>query len=182
MRTSKPASRGSLTGVHVQLLDFGDVIPVHLLAGAHERERARDLGGATGRHATVVAAGIGAPVPDLDGRERALLVDHVAHEAQVPDVTIVPEPCADTVCVVALGSDPAVLGRNRPPTALGFHRTKVRLEARPVRARSIAVSHLEEPVWKRLWAHLDGLEKDVVFWISRHLAYLSSSLPDVAFS
>ena len=165
---------GPLAGVHVQLLDLADVVSVHLLAGAHERERTADLGRAARGDSALHAAGVGPAVPDLDRCERALLMDHVAHEAQVGDVALVPEPGADAVRIVRLRRDRAVLGRHGSPAALGLHGAEVRLEAGPVGAGTVAVRRLEEAVGQGLRADLERLEQDVVLGIARHLSYLSS--------
>ena len=166
-----------LAGVDVVLLHLADVLPIHLLAGAHEREGASDLRGAARGHPALLAAGVGAPVPDLDRRERAVLVEHVAHQAQVPDVAVVPEPRADPVRVVALRGDRAVLGAHGAPAALRLHGPEVGLKARPVRAGAVAMRHLEEPVGQRLRADLDRLEEDVVLRIAGHVRPPLSSLP-----
>ena len=158
-----------LAGVDVQLLHLADVLLVHLLAGAHERERAPDRRRAACGHPAFQPARVQAAVPDLHGGEGILLVEHVAHQAEVAHVPVVPEPCAHSVDVVALGPDRAVLRAHRAPAALGLHRPEVRLETGPLRARAVAVRDLEEAVGQHLRADLDRLEEDVVLGVAGHL-------------
>src|SRR5437764_1307373 len=123
---------GSQDRVDVVFLDCTNVVEVHLATAPHELKGARDLRWSASWHTALLSCGVWTAMPNLDGRERTLLVDHVAHQTQVTDVALIPEPGADAVRVVALGGDRAILGGHRSPAPLGFHSAEVRLEPRSI--------------------------------------------------
>src|SRR3954449_12976643 len=110
----------------------------------------------------------GPAVPELGSGERSVLVEHVAHEAEVLDVVVVPEARRHAVRVVRFGMDRAVLRADRGVAALGLHRTEVRLVERLLRPEPIAVRDLVEAVLHCLRPDLDRLEEDVVLRVTRH--------------
>ena len=93
----------------------------------------------------------------------------LAHEAQVADIPRIPEPDADPGHDVRVCRDRANLGEDGGPAALRLHAAEVRLHARSLRARTVAVRHLPETVSERLRADLDRLEEDVVLRIASHV-------------
>src|SRR5437899_2569063 len=99
-----------------------------------------------------------------------MLVEHVAHDGQVLDVVVVPKPCGDTMRVVRLGRDRAVLGTAGAVAALGLQRAEIRLAERLLRPEAVAMRDLVEAVLHRLGPELDRLEEDVVFRVARHRA------------
>src|SRR5919106_1695507 len=162
----------ALRGLDVEALHLADVVSVHLLRVREVLEVARDLRGRARDAARLHAGRVGAAVPELGRREGAVLVEHVAHEREVLDVVVVPEPRGHAVRVVRLRVDRAVLGADGGVAALGLHRPEVRLAERLLGPEPVAVGDLVEAVLHRLRSDLDGLEEDVVPWVARHAGCL----------
>ena len=129
---------------------------------------ARDLRGRARDAARLHAGRMRAAVPELGGGERAVLVEHVAHEPEVLDVVVVPEARGDPVRVVGLRMDGAVLRTDCGVATLGLHGPEVRLVEGLLRPEPVAVGDLVEAVLHGLRADLDRLEEDVVLRVTRH--------------
>ena len=115
---------------------------------------------------------IAAAVPELNAGEAAVPMRHLAHVAQVGDVTLIPDARGSVGIFVGFGMDGAELGKHRAPAALGLHAAQMGLSAGPLGAGSGAVRGLPESIAELLGADLDGLEQHIVFGISRHVASL----------
>src|SRR5206468_9202554 len=102
----------------VEALHLADVVLVHLLCIREVLEVAGDLRGPARYRARLHAGSVWTAVPELGRGERSVLVEHVAHEAEVLDVVVVPEARGDAMRVVRFGMDRAVLGTARAVTAL----------------------------------------------------------------
>ena len=107
-------------------------------------------------------------IPEFNARERAEFMDVVGHGAQIAYVAVIPNARRETVSVVRLRMNGAVLGIDAGPTALGLQRTMRRLKPRLIGTRADAMRYLVEPVAQRLRSDLDRLKQNVVFWIARH--------------
>src|SRR5206468_2400999 len=83
------------------------------------------------------AGSVRAAVPELGRCERAVLVEHVAHEPEVLDVIVVPEARRHAVRVVRLRMDGAVLRTHGAVAALGLHGPEMRLVQRLLRPESV---------------------------------------------
>src|SRR6266508_1879635 len=154
----------------VEALHLPDVVLVHLLGIGEVLEVARNLRRGAGNGARLHAGRVRAAVPELGGGERSVLVEHVAHEPQVLDVVVVPEPRRDAVRVVGFRMDGAVLGAAGAVTPLRLHGAKVGLAHRFLRPESVAMRDLVEAILHRLRAKLAGLEENVVLGVTRHLS------------
>ncbi len=162
----EPGRARPLRGVDVHLLDVADVVLVHLDAVRQVLEVARDLRRPARDAAGLHARSVRAAVPELAGGQRVVLVEHVAHHREVPDVVVVPEPRRDAVRVVGLGRDRAVLGADAAVAALGLHRAEIGLVHRLLRAEAVAVRDLVEAVLHDLRAERMG---------SKRMSYLGSA-------
>ncbi len=158
--------------VDVVLLHHGDVVEVHFLAVRERLEFRGVLARAARRRARFHAGRMRGAVPELDAGQGAEVMDVIGHGAQIAHVARIPDARRQTMRVVRLGVNRAILGIDSGPAALGLQRAMRRLEARPVGARADAMRHLVEPVAQRLRADLDRLKQNVVFWVARHTLIL----------
>ena len=119
MTMSKPADRARSAASTYQPLDLADLVVVHLVARLHPRVVADELGDAPRRHPALEVVGVRGAVPELGAGKGVVLVDLLAHEREVADVVVVPEPCADVPVILARRVDRAVLGVHaaQPPSA-----------------------------------------------------------------
>ena len=157
-----------LRGANPVLAHPADVGELHRLGHDERVVVARQLGGPERRAARLAPVRVHASVRELDAGERAVLVGLVAHERQVAQVVLVPDPGRDDRPVVRIGRDERFLGVHGRPAALGFHAAEARLRAGLLGAEPRAVGHLVEAVPQRLRPDPDGLEKDVVLRVARH--------------
>jgi hypothetical protein len=92
-----------LRRLHVEVLQVADVVLVGLDRVRQVLEVGRDLGRPAGDAPGLHAGRVRAAVPELGRREAVVLVEHVAHQREVLDVLVVPEPRGHAVRVVRLG-------------------------------------------------------------------------------
>jgi hypothetical protein len=86
--------------VDVHLLELEDVVLIHRAGMDVDLEVRRDLRHARGDTARLHAGRVRAAVPELDARQRVVVVQAVAHRGEVADVTVVPDAGGDPARVV----------------------------------------------------------------------------------
>ena len=87
-----------------------------------------------------------------------MFVRHLAHIAQVGDVTLIPDARGGVGIFVGFGMDGAELRIDHAPAALGLHAAQMGLSAGPLGAGSGTVRGLPESIAQLLRADLDRLE------------------------
>ena len=149
-------------------LHDADLLPRHAAGARHSLELVGDLRGSPARHPALGVQAEAAAVGQLDPGERAVLVDAVAHERQVPDVSAVDEPAAHPGRDVAVVGEEADFGEHRPPAAFRLHAAERRLHSGAIRSGPVAVRHLPEAVPESLGTYCNRLEQDVMASLSGH--------------
>ena len=158
---------GPLAGLDVIGDPGADVVGVDLVAVALEC----GLGGPGVRtragHPGLLVGCFLATGPELDARQRAMLVDRIDHGPQIAHVALVPDAHHGAGLGVALGRSrrASVHTAPHPPSASSAD-APPGFPADPSPAR--AVGHLVEAVFHDVRTDRDRLEQDVVFGIARH--------------
>ena len=163
---------GAQCGVHVVLLDHGDVVQVHFLAVGEGLELGGVLARSARRRARFHARCMRGAVPKLHSGEGAEFMDVVGHGAQIAHIPGVPDARRQAVRVVRFGMNRAIFGIDSGPAALGLQRAMRRLEPGLVGTGADAMRHLVEPVAQRFGTDFDRLKQNVVFWVARHARIL----------
>ena len=167
---SNPARWAPERGLEVPALQIADVGFVHG-PGLDRIVDTRRSAERSDRGFPCVVVGTGrAPVPQLHSGERTVVVDLVDHEAQGPDVLVVPDRRRRVGVVIGRRVDRAVLGADGSPSALGFHLPQRRQRLRPPVADAGAVGHLIETVGRGHGPDLHRLEHYVESGVAGHVS------------
>ena len=158
---------------HVELLELGDLLSGHLVAGVRPEGVAWDLRDATRAEPALEVEGVLAVEAQLDAGQGAVFVHLGAHQRPVAHVVVVPDAARGGRPLVGLGVDRRPLRVGDRIAALGLHGTVVGVDGRPVGAEARTLRGRIEAVAQHLGPDRHGLEEDVVARVSCHWRHLN---------